>query len=249
MTVPAMTPVQKLPVPVLEHPHWRVNYRPSTYVANRLSGPSTCWEVLQKTAVHLRGWPFPYIPSRDSERDYGDTWVAAWSNFMGHVEYWRFYQSTQFLYLGSVREVTEPEWTSKLRRTMYSHADSGADIESVPGFLSLTNSIYNITEFFEFAARLAQAEVYTEPIAIDISIKGIRGFMLAADENKMWSGDYVARQPELRYENTLTPAELVASAAEHAIRCAVWLFERFGWINPNVDAIRTHQQKLLTRRG
>jgi len=249
MTVPAMTPVQKLPVPVLEHPRWRVNYRPATYVADRLANLSDCWEILHKTTVRLRGWSFPYMPSRDAERDYGDTWVAGWSNFEGHVEYWRFYQSTQFLYLGSVREVTEPEWTSKLRRTMDSHAAPGVDLDSVPGFLSLTNSIFNITEFFEFAARLAQAQVYTDPVTIDISIRGIRGFMLAADANKMWSSDYVARQPDLRYEKTLTPAELVASAAEHAIGCAVWLFERFGWLKPNIDAIRTDQQKLLTRCG
>ncbi|HEX6087326.1 MAG TPA: hypothetical protein VF266_22535, partial [Thermoanaerobaculia bacterium] len=160
MSVPALTPVQKLPVPVLDHPHWRVNYRPSAYVAGKLPTLAECWEVMQKASVSLRGWPFPYVPAHETERDYGETWVAAWSNFMGHLEYWRFYQSTQFLYLGSVREVTEPEWTAKLRRTMYSHAHANTDIDSVPGFLSLTNSIYNITEIFEFATRLAQAQIY-----------------------------------------------------------------------------------------
>jgi hypothetical protein len=247
MTVPAMTAVQKLPVPVLEHPHWRVNYRPSTYVAGRLRKLSDCWEVLQKTSVRLRGRGFPLIPPRESEREYGDTWIAAWNNSIAHVEYWRFYQSSQFLYLGSVREVTDPEWTSHFRDTMEWHAHARDDINAVPGFLSLRNSIYNITEFFEFAARLAQAQVYTEPVTIDISIKGIAGFMLAA-ENKEWSSDYVAQQGELRYDVTVTPAELIASAADQAIQCAVWFFERFGWRKPNVDAIRTDQQNLLNRR-
>jgi hypothetical protein len=246
MTVPAMTPVQMLPVPVLEHPHWRVNYRPSTYVVDRLPSLSDCWEVLKRTSVRLRGWDFPHIPPRDAERDYGDTWVGGSSDFMGHVEYWRLYQSTQFLHLGSVRESTQPEFASQLRQIMGSHA--GADLNLVPGFLSLTNSIYNITEFFEFAARLAQAQVYTDPVTINISINGIQGFMLAAEDRMWWSADFVARQPDFRYEKTLTPAELVASAAEHAIECTVWFFERFGWLKPNIDAIRTDQQKLLTRR-
>jgi hypothetical protein len=248
MSVPVMTPVQKLPVAVLEYPHWRVNYRPAVFVPNRLASLSDCLAVLQKNRVRLRGWDFPHIPSHESERAYGDAWVAGWSDFMGHLEYWRFYQSTQFLYLGSVREVTEQEWAPKLRQTMKWHADADVDIDAVAGFLSLANSVYNITEFFEFAARLAQAEVYVDPVTVEISVKGISGFMLAADQNKMWSSDYIASEQELRYETTLAPAELIASAADNAIKCTVWLFERFGWLNPNVDAIRTDQQKLLTRQ-
>ncbi|HEX6083426.1 MAG TPA: hypothetical protein VF266_02810 [Thermoanaerobaculia bacterium] len=246
MSVPALTPVQKLPVPVLEHPHWRVNYRPSAYVAGKVPTLDECWEILQRTTVRLGGWPFPRIPVRDSDRDYGDGWIAGWSNSSSRVEYWRFYQSTQFLYLGNPREVADPQQMSELRSAMTSNTDSPSDLESVPGFLSITNSVETITKFFEFAARLAQARVYVDPITIDISIKGIAGFMLAA-ESKWWWTDYVARQAEFRYEKTIAPAELVAAAAEHAIQCAVWLFGRFGWAKPNVDAIRTDQQKLLAR--
>ena len=247
MTASAMTPADKLPVPVLEHPHWRVNFRPSVYVPDRLS-LSECVDALQKTRVRLRGWDFPHVSSRPSELAYGDSWVAGWSDFKGHVEYWRFYQSSQFLYLGSVREATESEWASKLRHSMKWHADDDVDIDAVPGFLSLTNSIYNITEYFEFAARLAQAQVYVDPLAITIQIKGIAGFMLAADENRGWSSDFTARQSELSYAATLAPAELISSAAEQAMKCTLWFFERFGWVKPNVDAIRTDQQKLLTRQ-
>ncbi len=167
---------------------------------------------------------------------------------MGHLEYWRFYLSTQFLYLGSVREVTETEWLAKLRKTMEWHAHARHDIQSVPGFLSITNFTYNVTEIFEFAARLSQAEIYVDPVAINIRITGIYGFMLAADENRMWSSDYVTSQNELTYAVTLAPAELVATAAEQAISCVVWFFERFGWLRPNIDAIRTDQQRLLTRQ-
>ena len=96
MTVPATTAVEKLPVAVLEHPHWRVNYRPAAYVAKRLPRLSDCLEVLQKTRVRLRGWDFPHLPSGEPQLIYGDSWIAGWSDFKGHLEYWRFYQSTQF---------------------------------------------------------------------------------------------------------------------------------------------------------
>lgn len=167
---------------------------------------------------------------------------------MGHLEYWRLYQSTQFLYLGSVREVTEPVWAARIRSAMEWHARGAVDVASVPGFLSLTECIYNVTEYFEFAARLVQAEVYVDPITVTISVKGVAGFMLAAEPNRRWRSEYVTRASELNYERTLAPADLISSAADHALTCALWLFERFGWLNPNVDALRTDQQKLLTHR-
>ncbi len=246
MTASVMTPAEQLPVPVLKYPHWRVNFRPSAYDPTRLKTLSDCLGVLQKTRVQLRGWAFPPVPSAPS-LGYGDTWIAGWSDFMEHLEYWRFYQSTQFLYLGSVQEVTETQWAVKLRDIMRMWAGlRKVDIDAVPGFLSLTNSIYNITEYFEFAARLAQAQIYTDPVTIAISIKGVAGFMLAADENRRWNSDYVTHQPELSYVKTFAPGDLISSAADHALDCTLWLFERFGWLKPNVDAIRTDQQKLLT---
>lgn len=247
MTVSAATITDKLPVPVLEHPHWRVNFRPSVYAPDRMDTLTECVDVLNKTRVRLRGWDFPYMPSREVDFNFGDTWVAAWSDFMGHLEYWRFYQSTQFLYLGSVREVTEPTWTAKIRDAMEWHAHGRVDIGTVPGFLSVVECIYNITEYFEFGARLAQAEIYRDAVTITISLKGVEGFMLAAEKSRMWSADYVAKQSQLQYAKIFAPADLISSAAENALACTVWLFERFGWLKPNIDAIRSDQQKLLTR--
>jgi hypothetical protein len=248
MTVPAMTSAEKLQVPVLDYPHWRVNFRPATYLPKRLGTLSECVEVLNRTRVQLRGWDFPHLPASDSAFDYGDTWVAASSDFMNHYEYWRFFQSTQFLYLGSVREVTETEWNARIRSAMQWHSRGKVDIDRVPGFLNTTECIFNLTEYFEFAARLAQAQVYVEPLTIAISIKGISGFMLAEEPNRRWNADFVTRQEQLNFEDTFAPADLISSAADYALNWAVQLFERFGWLKPNLDSIRTDQQKLLTRK-
>ena len=238
--------LEQLPVSVREVPHWRVTYRPSTYDEQRIPRLSECLEIVSKHRVRLRGWDFPSIPPQNDEMEYGSRWIAAWSDFMGHLEYWRFYQSTQFLYLGSVREVTEKEWTEKLRNTQR-FSNQRDFMTSAPGFLSITNFIYNLTEIFEFAARLAQAGVYSEPLEIAIRISGIKGFILAAGPGEYWPDAYSASEPELTYQQTLTPADLVASAADVAINCTVWFFERFGWLNPHVSVIRTTQQRLLTR--
>ena len=248
MTASVMSSAEKLPVPVLDHPHWRVNFRPSVYIPNRLETLSDCLDVLNRTRVQLRGWDFPHMPARRSDFDWGASWVAAASDFMNHFEYWRFFQSTQFLYLGTVREATEADWAAKIRSEMQWHSYGRVDIDGVPGFLSTTECIYNITEYFEFAARLAQAQVYVDPVTITISIKGIAGFMLAAEQHRRWTTDFVTQQKELHFESTFSPADLVSSAADRALDCVIWLFERFGWLQPNVDSIRTDQQKLLTRK-
>jgi len=169
------------------------------------------------------------------------------SDFDGHFEYWRFYQSTQFLYLGSVREVTEPRWSAEVRDLMKWQTHGEADIASVPGFVHVTNLIYNVTEMFEFAARLAQAGVYAEPLTVNVSLIDIRGFMLAAEHTRSWRASFVATENELAYEITLPPYEIISSSAECAVRCIVWMFERFGWLKPNLEMIRADQQKLLTR--
>lgn len=246
MTTAEKLPAEILPVPVLEYPHWRVTYRPSSYDENRIGTLSECFEVVSKNRVSLRGWDFPAIPPRNDELQFGSRWIAAWSDFMGHLEYWRFYQSTQFLYLGSVREVTEADLAERLRRTQY--FPHKRDLSEVPGFLSVTNFIYNVTEIFEFAARLAQSSVYADPVQITIRLVGIRGFILAGDGDRPWLNAYVASEPVLSCQRTLTPADLVATSAEAAVESTVWFFERFGWLKPNVDMIRWDQQKLLTRR-
>jgi len=246
MTTAERLPAERLPVPVRDYPHWRVTYRPETYDENRIPSLSDCLEVVTKNRVSLRGWDFPHVPRSGEEMAYGSRWIAAWSDFMGHIEYWRFYQSTQFVYLGSVRETTERAWAEHLRATQ--HFMDREDIANVPGFISITNFVYNVTEIFEFATRLAQASIYREPVEIAINLSGIRGFVLAADPNRMWPNAYAASQPEIAYKQSFTPADLVADAATAAVACTAWFFERFGWLDPNMAVIRSDQQKFLAGR-
>jgi hypothetical protein len=238
-------PTENLPVPVLQHPHWRVNFRPASYEKERVKTLDECLEIVRKNRVRMRGWYFPHIGNAPQQCQYGPNWVASWSDAWDHYEYWRFYQSAQFLYLGSVREVTETEWNVRIRRAMQRHV---ADIDKVPGFLTITEIVFNTTEIFEFAARLTQAEVYKKPLQISVKLTGIRDFMLAADQNRAWSSDYVTSLNEMEYVTSLEPTELVASAAEQAVKCSVWIFERFGWLRPNLDSIKSDQQKLITGR-
>jgi hypothetical protein len=243
MTTVENAPSVQLPVAVRDYPHWRVTYRPATYEAERIRGLAECLEIVTQNRVRLRGWDFPFTPtSGDKQLEYGSHWIAAWSDFWDHLEYWRFYQSTQFVYLGSVREFTEKPWDARLRS---SQRLSDGDAASARGFLSITEVIHNLTEIMEFAARLSQAGVYREPLEISIQVKQIERFALAADPGRRLNRAYFTSEPELTYRRLFDPAELVANAAEEAIACSVRFFERFGWLNPDLSVLRTDQQKLL----
>jgi len=236
-----------LPVPVLEHPYWRVNIRPNEYQEQLIPNLSKCLEIVEKTKLSLRGWDYPHLSNRSTERSFGKNWVASWSNFMGHCEYWRFYQSAQFLHLFSVREVTMSGWRKKLEQDMRSHLDYMKNIswEDVPGFLSINNFIYSATEIFEFAARLSQSQIYMGLVTITIEIKGVKDFVLTADWDRAWHNYYSAGENNLGHSWNIKSDELVSNSSEHALTAIVWFFERFGWLSPSVEVLRQDQENFL----
>ena len=234
-----------LPVPVKEHPHWRVNFRPSSYDEELLPSLGACLKVIEATKVRLRGWDYPHLSRRTEQRGQGSNFVASWSDF-GHLEYWRFYQSGQFLHLFSVREAWNEAWKEQLRNTARGHLGHfDVDWEHVPGFFSLNNFIYTVTEIFEFAARVAQHGVYEGPVSIGIRISGIEGFILTPDWDRAWYERYAPSESALENNWIVESADLIASSSEHSFRAILWFFERFGWLEPAVEVIQKDQLKFL----
>lgn len=246
-----MTPnLVKLPIPVLEHPYWRVNFRPEVYQDEVIPSLSQCFQIIEKNKVRLRGWDYPHLSNRDSERTQGINWVASWSSFRGHLEYWRFYQSTQFLHLFSVRESTEEGWRSKLQEQTASHLSHVPDVDwaKVPGFISIINFLFNVTEIIEFATRLCQAQVYKGNLNISIQINRIRGFVLTTDLNHMWDIYCVAGEDSLAKTWTIDSESLIASSPQYSLDIIIWFFERFGWLNPSIDILRKDIDNYLKGR-
>lgn len=239
-----------LPVPVLGSPHWRVLIRPDKYKEQLIGNLGKCYEIIEKSKLSLRGWDYPHLSGRQSERAQGKDWIASWSDFMGHCEYWRLYQSGQFVHLFSVREATEEGVKEKLRNTMKQHLSHQKDvnIDSVPGFISIVNFVYNITEIFEFAARLSQAVPYFEKTNIRIELNKIKGFVLAASFDRIWFEYYSASEDSLDNEWSIENAALLANSKDAALNAIIWYFERFGWLVPPIEVIKQDQENLIKGR-
>jgi len=237
----------KLPVPVLNTPHWRVNFRPEVYNDELIQSLGECFETVEKTKLSLRGWDYPHLSKRDAERGQGMNWIASWVDFMGHKEYWRFYQSGQFLHLFSVREAAEPKWREEIESDMRSHLSymDAVEWDKVPGFISIINFNYQITEIYEFAARLSEAQIYTGGVNIKIELKGINGFVLAAPWERAWHSYYAANEDDLSLSKDYESDVLIATSRDESIKAVVWFFERFGWLSPSLDVIRHDQENFL----
>jgi hypothetical protein len=240
--------VTDLPVPVRDYPYWTVLFRPEIYNPELIPSLSECVKLVEKGRVQLRGWDFPHLSNRETERHQGSNWIGSWARFLGSIEYWRLYQSGQFIHLAAVREAAEPNWREKLRRDALSHLQHRTDIawDSVPGYISLVNLVYTLTEYFEFAARICQAGVYRGGLDVSVEVTGIKGFVLTTEWERAWSQYRPATDDHLRKTWRLSSEKLVAGSAEHSLKAIVWLCECFGWMSPNVEALRRDQEKLLS---
>jgi hypothetical protein len=166
---------------------------------------------------------------------------------MGHLEYWRFYQSTQFLYLAAVREWTEKEWAERLRgvsRGHFGHRDP-AQFDRIRGFFSIQNFIYTMTELFEFAARLCRAGVYEGTLSISVELHDIRNFALTTGPERVWWNVYMAQQDSLGKTWQIDTVDLVAQSGQFSMAAIVWFFERFGWTDLEPGVLKGDQERFL----
>ncbi len=248
-----LLPTTTLPVPVKDYPYWTVLYRPDTYSIERIPSLSECVKLVEKARVQLRGWDFPHLAMREDSSNgtiRGSQWIGSWANFMGSIEYWQLFQSGQFVHFAAVRETTERQWRDKLQQQTISHLRHMRDVDwdTIPGYISLVNLVYTITEYFEFAARICQAGVYQGNIDITIGLHGAKGYLLTTDWDRMWTQYCPASSNDLDKSWQVSSEALLAGSAEHSLKAISWVCECFGWMSPNLEALGQDQQKLLSGR-
>lgn len=220
--------------------HWRVVIRPGTFVEKRVSNISNLHHILQKTSVQLRGWDFPHLDSRVQTQIDVD-WVGQEINWENHLELWRFYQSGQFVHFSGMDE----DWRDQ----------SGIwppDKGWKPGALVyVEDTLFQFTEIFELAARLAMTDAGDEQMRLEIDLRGLKGRDLKFEVRR--AGSFYRRIlkadiEEMPYKVDLPRIQLVTEPNELALKPTVELFQRFGW-DPSLDILRDMQSELLHRRS
>lgn len=208
--------------------YWRVNIRPTVYEQHRIPSLAECREVIETSPVLLRGWDYPHVEPEGAIS--GEEWIESCADFMGNIEYWRFYQSAQFIHHLAVREDHE--------------LDTPAG-----SYLAILNTLYLITEIFEFASRLVSKKVLSPGIGISIGLIGAKGRELFFwNQARLLRQRCVSSVENITFARTYDEAQLLGHSAKHALDAVCWIFERFNWVPVPREILVEDQKKLLERR-
>jgi len=239
------TPAGDLAVLVTEGPRRRVIIRPAEYEEERIA-LGRLQGIVERTRVQLRGWDFPHLSRRGAESGRGNDWIASWSTFLGHREYWRMYQSGQFLHIEAIRETIEEAWDRKLREVASGFTDNEGEVE---GFFDFINFLYSMTEVFEFAAKLCETAVYPEgSVVIHVGFHDIGNFGLSTSPGRDLRRLYRTNANTLERTWEFETTELISASAELSLNAVVWFFERFQWDEQPIEVFREEQGKFLAGR-
>ena len=226
-----------------EAPHWRVTIRPVTHLEERIKTLGECWKLVESSRVSLRGWDYPHLDYE--HRHNGNNWVASWDEYRSHREYWRFYQSGQFLHLYSFKE---DHYRGKAEEKARADVPRLRNF-SPSGYLDAISAPWTITEIFEFAARLAQRADFGDAVSVAICMIDVKDRILyLSDPARDFSRPYVATEPTIGNEWTVSTQELLGGASDLSLSATEWFFERFQWTDLPRQVLANDQRRLLERK-
>ena len=217
--------------------YWKAIVRPTTFVERRVKRHSDLLPILEKNSVEIKGWSFPHIDPVLAI-DEGPDWIGQELARDHILEFWRFYQSGQFIHYFAMPE----DWGARSNpRLQFS--------DGIPRvMLDVGDLVVRFTEVFEFAARLAFAETWDEGIHIEVSVDNIENHFLqlpGLGSTKVTSIPQ-AEVPTMQYARDLSIEELIADAGELSLAPTLRMFSAFGW-KPGIDLIRDLQIERLRR--
>lgn len=225
--------------------YWRIEMHSTEYQDKRLPTRRAMQDLLNNATVSLRGWPHPYF--RIENITYNGKWLegqvsARW----GNKEYWRLYESGQWIhYLGLSGAWVPLEELFKGRSPLPTQH---------PGYLHVRGDVlFTLTEILRFAVGLAQGGVLDPTAFLSIQLHNTHDYVLVEDFEQLWflAHQYVnlSNMP-IEQQRSISVGQLSAVADQIALETAIKVFEVFGWV-PSENAIRwlaEEQKKLVERR-
>ena len=224
--------------------YWHVVIRPEGFVEERIPTLAECQELVERNQVRCRGWYFPHFSV--DHIHLGLDYVELAITFLGSInETWRFYQSGLFVLYRGLREdwISEDTWWPPQQKP---------NIE--PGTrLDILSALYQLSEVYEFAARLAQVGIFDNRLLLAVNLVGTEGRQLFFWPSSKYDFPPLLLPPreceirEIPREKTLDVADFVARSREYSFQHFLWLMERFGF-DASPDIFEGDQEKLFERR-
>jgi hypothetical protein len=176
---------------------------------------------------------FPHISRRQDDQggsERGENYFENWCDWQAFAELWRMYRSGQFLSYNAV------------------HGDAEVDpAQSSIRWLNVVDAIYTVSEFVEFAHRLAATGLYRDGYQLDISLRNTGGRRLNAGRGRIPFWDEQSSNADtIKIERQVDPDAMEAGAITTSLSVLIELFDAFGW-NPDPNQIRTDQEAFYRR--
>lgn len=226
--------------------YWKIHIYPNSKDFIPIEPINKGKEIIRSASVQFRGWDYPHYPTKqipDRQNIYtaGDK-IEAWIDYNQYKEIWRLYNTGQFIHLFSLREDWFKEGSMASKKLK----------EIPPGeIFGITVAVYTITEIYSFIRNLIQNGLYKSEIAIEIILFGTKDRKLYIfDPNRMpLIEEYKSMVTIINFPKKLYKIqELEANYLDFAFEQIVYLFHQFNWDNPNTEAIKEDQRKLVERR-
>jgi hypothetical protein len=215
--------------------YWKVVVRPEDFVKDRISELQELRDIITQANVSLRGWDFPHI-SNNRDIQLGIDWIEQKIDWSVHVEAWRFYQSGQFVFFGSM-------WTDWLDQGHF--WSSPKEIWQPGTIFSVEDAVFRYTEIFEFAARLAMTKAGGKHMNVLVELNGLNDRTLKLDNIMRAGFDYprACSLSSFPQQFSVPLQTLVAEPKLLALKAAKETFARFNWM-ASLDVLRIMQDEL-----
>lgn len=216
--------------------YWEVLIRPNKFVENLIESPSKCKEIIREVSVKLRGWIYPFNTIHEPPSTGGYDYIEQSKEWEFFLEYWRYYQSGQFIHFFGMLE----DWQ-----------DQAKTIGRMPlepfKSLAIISTLYTFTEIYEFASRLAVKGLLGNECTISITLHGTKDRQLVTLDFRrhFFLREYKSKLESIPHKISIPTADLIARSAELSLDHTIRVFERFNWDNPPRGIFLEEQTKLL----
>ncbi len=218
---------------IQEMAYWRVLIRPVIPLDDQLAF-GTCLSLITASKVSLRGWDYPHVESQRPDNrggiGRGEDFYESWTDWEGFREFWRMYRSGQFLSYNLL------------------HGEIGMfGQQGGQSIVQAVDTIYCVSEYIEFAQRLAKNVPFGGGYVFTVSLRNAAGYQLSAGPGRVPFFDaLVNSSQDLTVSKRVSSTEMARGTVEIANSILLEVFDCFGW-NPDANQIRRDQEAFFKR--
>lgn len=202
--------------------YWHVILRPRTYHRERIASLREAQRIVEENQIRHRGWYFPHTDSRDLHR--GVEYVESNSEFREIKEHWRYYEDGRFIFCAGLGEDWFADDRSLAPNDWLKRIQPGA-------VLDILSVLYQVSEIYEFAARLAERGVFGSDIVVRINLVNMEGRQLVflPGTGRRLSLSYTYHAKELPRESVVSMGDMVSHWTTLAYKHFAWITDKFGF--------------------